>query len=112
MLERYQVLISDWLAAHLKDISEKYDISFSEAVRVALCLQIPKFVSIAYPECKIKVSDKELVKTIKKASRNKAFREDLHKLFSSIYFEARKVVEFWTMKERKRKQVIEPVKED
>lgn len=106
MLERYQVLLSDWLAVHLKNISKKYDISFSEAIRIALSLQIPKLVSIAYPKCKYTVDDKKLVKTIKKASQDESSREELHKLLSDIYFEGRKAVEFWTAEEKRRKRLL------
>ena len=103
MLKRYQILLTDWLADHLKAISEKYDISISEGVRLMLCLQIPKMVSIAYPKYKVETADRKLVTTIKKAGGDKISREDLHKLLSKIYFEGRKALEFWSKEEGKRK---------
>ena len=103
MLKRYQILLTDWLADHVKGISEKYDISISETVRLLLCLQIPKMISIAYPKHKIEIIDKQLVTTIKKAASNKIKREELYKLMSKIYFESRKSLEFWSAEEGKRK---------
>jgi hypothetical protein len=105
MLKRYQILLTDWLADHLRTISEKYDISISEGVRLMLCLQIPKMVSFAYPKYKIETADRKLVTTIKKAGDNEISREDLYKLMSEIYFEARKALEFWTKEEEKHKKV-------
>lgn len=103
MLKRYQILLTEWLADHLKAISEKYDISMSEAVRLVLSLQIPKLISIAYPKYKTAISDKKLVTTIRKARNNQIYTEDLHKLFSNIYFEGRKAIELWEKEEKKRK---------
>ena len=61
MLKRQQVLLDHWTTEHLKGISEKYDISFSEAIRILLALQIPRMVSIAYPKIKHKPLDREMV---------------------------------------------------
>ena len=101
MLKRYQVLIEDWLGEHFKAISKKYDISFSEAIRIILCLQVPKLAKIAHPKCRTVSLDKEMVKTIKKASKSKIDIVNFHKLLSRIYFEARKTVEIWTKEEER-----------
>ncbi len=102
MLKRHQVLLEDWVADHLKAVSEKYDISFSEAIRLMLCLQIPKLVKVAYPKFKIKTPDKELVKIIKAVNADKMEIECLHKVTSKIYFEARKAMELWSVEEKKK----------
>ena len=99
MLKRYQVLLEDRLADHCKTISEKYDISFSEAIRILLSLQIPKLAAIAHPKCKVKHLDQEMVKTIKAARHKKLQRVNLHRLISEIYFEGRKSIETWTREE-------------
>lgn len=101
MLKRYQVLLEDWLGDHLHTISEKYDISFPEALRIVLCLQIPKLVSAAHSKHKVAISDKVFVNIIKKCACDKNFRERLHKTISDIYFEARKAIEFWEDEEKK-----------
>jgi len=104
MLKRYQVVFNTWLADHLKGISKKYDISFSEALRLVACVQVPKLISAAYPKYKPVDLEKDFVKMIKKYSRAKGGRSDLHRLFSDVYFEARKAVEFWENEEKKRKK--------
>jgi hypothetical protein len=103
VLKRYQVLFTDWLAEHIKFIADKYDISFSEAVRIALCLQVTKLVSTAYPKYKIRDIDKEFVGVIKKKKLNKVKQEQFHKMLSKIYFEARKATEFWKEEQKKQK---------
>ncbi len=102
MLKRHQVLLEDWVVDHLKTISEKYDISFSETIRLVLCLQIPKMVRIAYPRIDIKTPDKELVKTMQAVSSDGVEREQLHKIMSKVYFEARKAMELWSVEENKK----------
>lgn len=101
MLTRHQVLLEEWLVAHLKDISVKYDISFSEAIRIALCLQIPKLIEVAYPKCCTISADREMVKTIKAVNARELNVESKHKVISRIYYEARKAIELWTKEERK-----------
>ena len=105
MLKRHQVLLEDWVVDHLKKISNKYDISFSEAIRLMLCLQIPKLVKIAYPEVNIKTLDKELVKIIKAVNADKMDIGCLHKVISKIYFNARKAMELWSQEENKKTKV-------
>jgi len=101
MLKRHQVLPEDWLGDHLTAISKKYDISFSEAIRLVLSLQIPGLVSIAYPKIKTKSLQKELVSCIRKQARNKEVRGEFHILVSHIYFQARKSVESWEIEQKK-----------
>ena len=104
MLKRSQILLTDWLVEHLKGISEKYDISMSEAIRLVLSLQIPKLVSIVYPKYKIAITDKKFVAAIRKASSGKMGEENFHKLISEIYFEGRKATEFWSAEQKVKKQ--------
>ena len=95
MLKRYQVLLSEWLGDHIKSTSEKYDISFSEIIRLALCLNIIKSASKAYPKCKRKLhlADDVFVDIISNKFERKINQEKLHKLISQIYFEGRKATE-------------------
>ena len=102
MLKRYQVLLEDWLGDHFKAISRKYDISFSEAVRILTCLQVPRLVNAAYPKYKFKNFDKELVRAIGEANRDRMNAERFHKLLSRIYFETHKILELWSKEEEKR----------
>ncbi len=95
MLKRCQVLLSEWLADHIKTTSEKYDMSFSEIIRLALCLQIVGSVSKAYPQCrrKLHLASDVFVDIISNKFEGKINQEKLHKLISQIYFEGRKATE-------------------
>jgi len=104
MLHRYQVLLTDWQADHIKTLSNKYDVSFSEAIRILLCLQIIEVDSISYPKLKAEVPKHSIASIVKKRNRGTFESEELHKVFSKIYFEARKISEKWTELEKKRLQ--------
>lgn len=105
MLKRYQVLLDDWLANHLKAISEKYDISFSETIRIALCLQVIKLINLAHPSKYSADKGRGLSKLVVKRNRKKSIElEEWHKFVSYLYFETRKAIEYWTDKEKRLKK--------
>jgi len=104
MLQRHQVLLTDWLAEHLKEVTEKYDLSFSEGIRASLCLELMQFISIAYPQYKPSVTRKMMIDMIKAQNTGRLKSEDLHKFLSQVYFEARKATELWAEQEKKRKK--------
>lgn len=102
MLKRYQVLLSDWLGEYTKFISEVYDISFSESVRVLMSLGAIAAISELKPGSKPKVSIKEMLKVLRKAPAGNLKEEIFHRQLSKLYHEARKAVEFrMTWKKRK-----------
>ena len=105
MLKRYQVLLNDWMADYIKFISERYDWSFSEALRLVVAVEIIGWVSAMYPKNQSKITEKELVASHKKWSKKpKTLEEEFHKAMSTIYFEARKAVEFYIVQETKKKK--------
>ncbi len=93
MLLRQQVLIEDWLVEYLKFLSERYDLSFSEVVRIALCAQFNEMVTLLYPKIKSRIDKKKFLRLLQVSDKNKQSREELHKFISKIYFEARKTIE-------------------
>lgn len=104
MLKRYQVLLNDWLAEHMKEVAEKYDVSFSEILRVSLCLQTLKNISEVCPKCSEANMDKLMKQIIKK--KNHADGLDpaqMHKFLSDLYFETRKAIECWGKKPKNKK---------
>ena len=104
MLKRYQVLLSDWLAEHIKAIAEKYDFSFSEAIRIALTIQIMELIQLGYPNYKAGASIKDMKEVIRMRKNPKNWSpEKLHRIFSKIYFEGHKAAEFWMEKEKQKK---------
>lgn len=105
MLKRYQVLLNDWMADYIKFISEQYDWSFSEALRLVVSVEIIGWVSAMYPKNRSKLTEKELVARSKKwLKKPDTLEEEFHKAISTIYFEARKSVEFYIAQETKKKK--------
>jgi hypothetical protein len=104
MLSRQQVLLEDWLVEYLKLIAEKYDLSFSEVIRIGLCAQFTEMINLLYPDIKSKIDKRWFLKLLQKAQGDKESREELHKLISKIYFEARKAIETRMAREKKAKR--------
>ncbi len=93
MLKRTQIMLNDWLVDYVKSIVKEYGLSFSEVVRISLCLEFIKLVSSSFPEYKPKVSDKDLMKIIDGVKTGSYSREELHRFISDVYFEGRKAAE-------------------
>jgi len=96
VLKRYQILLNDWQAEHYRMISEKYDVSFSEMIRMALCMDILNATKVIFPKYRWKISKK----LIENAMKNRDIvgsigAEKFHRLLSQIYFETRKATELW-----------------
>lgn len=102
--KRYQVLLSDWMEDYMKFIAERYDMNFSSAIRVHMCLGMLYAISNVEPNYKIDVPKDELLKLSKKASKDDLQEEEIHQLLSKIIFETRKAVEFRLAKEKKQKK--------
>ena len=94
--------MNDWLADGIKSIAKKYDISFSEVLRIALCIQVAESLSRVNPKYKSKKIGKFVDDILKKRNKGEHLdSETLHKFFSDVYFEARKSLESWTEEEAK-----------
>ena len=104
MLKRYQVLLNDWLADYIKLLSEKYDASFSEVIRLSLCMEYAYTISLRYPEYTTKLNHKRVINEMNELIKSERFLEENHKIISRTYFEARKAIEFALEKERKPKK--------
>ena len=93
MLKRYQVLLTDWLAEYAQFVSEEFDISFSEAVRIMMCIGAIQAIRELSPQYKTKMTVKHIVGTIRKEKNSKLREEITHRLISQAYFETRKAIE-------------------
>jgi len=100
MLKRNQILLSDWLTDYYKHLADVYDLSFSEMIRIGLCLSVITGVTKLYPDYKSNLTIEEIIELIKKTDKNTCGEEESHKLISKIYFEARKAAEFRMNKEK------------
>ena len=104
MLKRCQVLLSDWQVEYIKNVSERYDQSFSEVVRIFLCEGFLYIIPLLHPEYKSKISARQLVEMTRESGGPKTTLERQHQLVSKLYFEARKVVEHRMAKAGKNKK--------
>ena len=96
MLKRQQILINNWLIDHLQEVAKKYDISYSELVRVMLCCNVIKNTRKLFPDEDIADMEKEYAELIEKKNDPDTYEpEDLHNFISKVYFEARKAAEIW-----------------
>ncbi len=104
MLKKHQVLLNDWLAEFVRYRSKKYDISFSEDIRLALCLYFTTVLSVQNPESKSEITLEKVAETLKKFEGSPESEEQRHKAISKIYFEARKSMENYISKEKEEEQ--------
>ena len=104
MLKRYQVLLPDWLGDYVKILVDKYDLSFSEIIRVEICMAILSSVSEIFPEYKLGITPKEIYTQIRKQAEQEMEREDAYRILSKIYFETRKAIEYRLTQEKKQKK--------
>ena len=100
MLKRYQVLLDDWLADYIKLLAERYDLSFSEIIRVTLCYEFINMTHALYPKYRLALTKKEIARRVKKINAHKLTRAEHHMILSKVYFEARKAIEFRLSKEK------------
>ena len=100
MQKRYQVLIPDWLEEYIKWGVKKFDLSFSELIRLEICLAVITYISALYPDYKPGFSMKDFTAGVSMFEEGKMSREDLEKAISTIYFEARKAIEHRFSKEK------------
>ena len=104
MLKRYQVLLPDWLEDYVKLLVDKYDLSFSEIIRATMCNWILASVPNIYPELKLGITPKDIIEMVKAEAQDNMKREDMHRMLSKIYFEARKAAEYRIAQEKKKKK--------
>ena len=102
MLKRYQVLLPDWLEDYIKFLVNKFDLSFSEVIRMEVCISILCMASKIHPEFKFGITPEEISEHIRKNLQQELDQEMKHKLMSKIYFEARKAAEYRLAQEKKK----------
>ena len=104
MLKRYQVLLPDWMEDSIKYFVEKYNLSFSEGIRAEICAAILATVPKQFPEYKPKITHEDLIAMIAKMQKSKINREEVRRLLSKVYFEARKATEYRLANEKELKK--------
>ncbi len=94
MLKRYQVLLTDWQGEYVKFAAEKYDLSFSEILRIMISFCAIEIAKYEHPGYKTKVRPGQFMEKCKKMVKDGIDESELHAYLSQMYFEARKAVEY------------------
>ena len=100
MQKRYQVLIPDWLEEYIKWGVKKYGLSFSELIRLEICQAVIGYICERYPEYQSGYTMKNFLNDVSSFEKGKMKPDDLDRIISTIYFEARKAIEYRFMKEK------------
>ncbi len=93
MLKRHQVLLEDWQIEYLKGVSDAYDFSLSETLRILYSLGLLVIGCALHPQYKTGLTNGEIKKMLRKIASKPLPQEELHSYVSKMYFEARKVAE-------------------
>jgi hypothetical protein len=102
MLKRYQVLLPDWLEDYLKWGVKQTGLSFSEIIRIEICIAVLATIDELHPEYKPTFTMKDIMNTAKSFNKTKLKKEDINRFASRIYFETRKAIEYRASKTRKK----------
>jgi len=94
MYKRYQVLLPDWLEDYIKYISKKYNMSFSEILRLELCFSMLSTAAEFFKEHNANISRQDIFVEVEKYSKGLIDKKEFNKFISKIYFETRKAVEY------------------
>jgi len=100
MLKRYQVLLNGWLADFLKHMGDKYDLSFSETLRLAVCQYYLTMIQELYPEKEFEMSIQKNSERVKNYGGTDEDEQEKHEVMSRIYFKCSKALEFYLEKEK------------
>ncbi len=104
MLKRYQVLLPDWLEDNIKLFADRFDLSFSEIIRAKICSAILAAVPKLCPGYEPGLTFEEIMDIFIGASEVKMEREEVQRMLSKIYFEARKASEYRMARETGQKK--------
>lgn len=100
-MKSYQVLLPRWLERPIKKRVDQLDMSFSEVLRVQVCFAVLAFQNVLYPEYKPTVKLEDFLKSIKEFIHNDHEKDEILELYSTIYYETRKALEYRERQERK-----------
>lgn len=97
-MNKFQVLLPDWLEDYIEFLSEKYDLPISEIIRMQVSAAGLFMVTMLYPEFETKLT-LDVVKKLPSEYAESADQEQLKRKISKLYHESRKAVEYRMEKE-------------
>jgi len=103
-MNSYQVLLPQWLEKHVRKRANLLDLSFSEVIRLQICISILAFQNIRFPEYKTDLSLKYISNSYKKIAESDIERDEILHFCSEMYFETRKALEYRDKKDKEVKK--------
>jgi len=99
-MNKFQVLLPDWLEDYVDFLAKKYDLPISEVIRMQISAAGLFMVTMLYPDFDTNFS-LDSVKNIPAEFSKEPDSEALKRKLSKLYHESRKAVEFRMEKEKK-----------
>jgi hypothetical protein len=99
MVEKFQVLLPEWLADYVHYLADTYDMKISEVIRMQVSAAALFTAMRLYPEFDVDFEVDQLINALAKHSK-KHDREQVERLVSKLLFETRKAVEYRMDKEK------------
>ncbi len=99
MVEKFQVLLPEWLADYVHYLADKYDMKISEVIRIQVSSAALFMAKSLHPEFKSDIKIEQVVNGMAEHA-NKNDKEKVERLVSKLLFETRKAVEYRMGKEK------------
>ncbi len=99
MVEKFQVLLPEWLADYVHYLAGKYDMKISEVIRIQVSAAALFMAMRLHPEYEADIEINQIVTGMAEhATQND--KEKVERLASKLLFETRKAVEYRMDKEK------------
>ena len=99
MVEKFQVLLPEWLADYTHYLADTYDMKISEVIRMQVSAAALFIAMRLYPEFGTDMNIDQLINTLA-AHAQKHDKEKVERIVSKLLFETRKAVEYRMEKEK------------
>ena len=93
MVEKFQVLLPEWLADYVHYLADKYDMKISEVIRIQVSAAALFMAKSLHPEFKTDMEIEQVVAGMAEHANIKD-KEKVERLVSKLLFETRKAVEY------------------
>ena len=99
MVEKFQVLLPEWLADYVHYLADTYDMKISEVIRMQVSAAAMFMAARLHPEFETDFEIDQLINTMTAHAR-KHDKEKVERIVSKLLFETRKAVEYRMEKEK------------
>jgi len=98
MVEKFQVLLPEWLADYIHYLADTYDMKISEVIRIQISAAALFMAMRLYPEFKAEIEIDQVAAAMAEHA-NKHDKEKVERIVSKLLFETRKAIEYRMEKE-------------